>query len=140
MAIVVGVVVIGGIAAIVSIEGAPAWQDLVGTLTNPAIIACVLGGAVAPILIARQERLGRLRAIMLRHRRCPHCGYGLRGLPTDDDGLTTCPECASIWRIDEASCVDPGPVPASRPRGILALVALGVAALVAGLVMYFVIR
>jgi transcription initiation factor TFIIIB Brf1 subunit/transcription initiation factor TFIIB len=39
---------------------------------------------------------------MLEHRRCPHCGYDLRMLPTDpDDGSTVCPECGCAWGLDE---------------------------------------
>lgn len=39
--------------------------------------------------------------IMLVHRRCPHCGYDLRGLPVDaSDGATVCPECGCAWRLD----------------------------------------
>jgi ribosomal protein S27AE len=35
---------------------------------------------------------------MLEHRRCPHCGYDLRGLPDEsNDGATICPECGSAW-------------------------------------------
>ena len=30
---------------------------------------------------------------------CPSCGYGIASVPKDDDGLTTCPECASVWRV-----------------------------------------
>ena len=28
---------------------------------------------------------------------CPACGYPILGLPTSDDGLVTCPECAGKW-------------------------------------------
>jgi hypothetical protein len=38
--------------------------------------------------------------IMLAHRRCPHCGYDLRGSPADaTDGATVCPECGCAWRM-----------------------------------------
>jgi hypothetical protein len=30
---------------------------------------------------------------------CPSCGYGIAGVPSNDGGLTTCPECASLWRV-----------------------------------------
>ena len=42
----------------------------------------------------RGVRFQRIRRIMLEHRRCPHCGYDLKGLPIDaTDGATVCPEC-----------------------------------------------
>jgi hypothetical protein len=38
---------------------------------------------------------------MLKHRRCPHCGYDLRLLPIDsNDGATVCPECGCAWSLD----------------------------------------
>jgi transcription initiation factor TFIIIB Brf1 subunit/transcription initiation factor TFIIB len=37
---------------------------------------------------------------MLKHRRCPHCGYDIRGLPVDpQDGATVCPECGCAWEL-----------------------------------------
>ncbi len=30
---------------------------------------------------------------------CPSCGYGIGSVPEGGDGLTTCPECASAWRV-----------------------------------------
>jgi len=51
---------------------------------------------------ARRSRFHRIRRAMLRHRRCPHCGYDLRMLPTDPyDGTTVCPECGCVWRLDD---------------------------------------
>ena len=50
---------------------------------------------------ARAVRPKRVRAVMLRHRRCPHCGYDLRMLPTDPtDEVTICPECGCAWRLE----------------------------------------
>jgi hypothetical protein len=52
---------------------------------------------------ARRVRSKRVRTVMLRYRRCPHCGYDLRGSPSDpDDGATVCPECGCAWQLDEA--------------------------------------
>lgn len=57
----------------------------------------------------RQVRFKRVAGVMLRHRRCPHCGYDLRGLPrAPGDGTTVCPECGCAWRLDGAAAVDPG--------------------------------
>ena len=49
---------------------------------------------------ACQLRSRRIRSVMLKHRRCPHCGYDLRLLPIDpEDGATVCPECGCAWRL-----------------------------------------
>ncbi|MCP4591995.1 MAG: zinc ribbon domain-containing protein [bacterium] len=49
----------------------------------------------------RAARLKRIRRMMLAHLRCPHCGYDIRGLPTDpQDGATVCPECGCAWRLE----------------------------------------
>ena len=48
----------------------------------------------------RGVRFQRTTKVMLRHRRCPHCGYDLRGLRVDDDdGATVCPECGCAWTL-----------------------------------------
>ncbi len=59
---------------------------------------------VGPFVIwvgACHIRSGRIRSVMLKHLRCPHCGYDLRMLPTDsEDGATVCPECGCAWRLE----------------------------------------
>ncbi|MHC5008168.1 MAG: TFIIB-type zinc ribbon-containing protein [Planctomycetota bacterium] len=48
----------------------------------------------------KRRRWGKIPAAMLKHFRCPHCGYDLRGLPADpEDGATVCPECGCAWRL-----------------------------------------
>jgi hypothetical protein len=48
----------------------------------------------------KRGRWGKIPAAMLKHFRCPHCGYDLRGLPADpDDGATVCPECGCAWKL-----------------------------------------
>jgi hypothetical protein len=58
---------------------------------------------VGPVILwvgAYHMRFQRTAKVMLKHLRCPHCGYDLRGLPTGpDDGLTTCPECGCAWLL-----------------------------------------
>jgi hypothetical protein len=49
----------------------------------------------------KRKRFGNVAAAMLKHLRCPHCGYDLRMLPTDSqDGATVCPECGCAWRLE----------------------------------------
>ena len=48
----------------------------------------------------RAARFGKIAAAMLKHRRCPHCGYDLRNLPADEtDSATVCPECGCAWKL-----------------------------------------
>jgi hypothetical protein len=52
---------------------------------------------------ARNARHERIKEVMLRHLRCPHCGYDIRGLPADQaDDATVCPECGCAWRLQDA--------------------------------------
>ena len=66
--------------------------------------------AIGAIQFWRSGRRARARlvlAIMLKHLRCPHCGYDIRGLPASSiDGATVCPECGCAWM--PASTRDPG--------------------------------
>jgi len=82
-------------------------QDLVQMLRNPAImvpltlpgLACCVG---LPWFAIRRAKGSRVCAALLNHRRCPHCGYDLRGLPTTpSDNTTVCPECGCAWVIDD---------------------------------------
>jgi hypothetical protein len=50
--------------------------------------------------VSARVRFKRVRDAMLRHGRCPHCGYDLKGLPVDEpEGATLCPECGCAWRL-----------------------------------------
>ena len=49
----------------------------------------------------RGVRFQRITRIMLESRRCPHCGYDLRGCPVDGDNITVCSECGSAWQHEE---------------------------------------
>jgi hypothetical protein len=60
-------------------------------------------GAIQFWRSGRRARVNRIRAAMLARRRCPHCGYDIRLLPTDPaDGATICPECGCAWKLDDA--------------------------------------
>ena len=131
---------IGGVTASIVIEGRPAWNDLISTVTNPVFLTPQLFCAIGlPWMIAhqaRRKRTGRAMRVMLKHRTCPHCGYNLLGLPADEtDGSTICPECASAWRLDAPG--DPGEAAGAAPPrahvgvmvGLVVLTLLGVLAM-----------
>jgi hypothetical protein len=63
----------------------------------------VLTGLFTSWFTLRGARHQKIGGVMLRHRRCPHCGYDLRLLPADEaDGATVCPECGSAWKLEAA--------------------------------------
>ncbi len=103
------IVLVGvGIAALYYFYDSGARRDLVSTLTNPAImVPNVLCCIFVTWIAARQGRLKRVRFAMLKHRRCPHCGYNLHGLPTaPEDAATVCPECGCAWLIDDTELAE----------------------------------
>ncbi|MDY7109078.1 MAG: hypothetical protein SYC29_10635 [Planctomycetota bacterium] len=52
----------------------------------------------------RASRFGKIGPAMLKHQRCPHCGYDLRNLPIDGaDGATVCPECGCAWKLEPST-------------------------------------
>ncbi len=52
----------------------------------------------------KRARFGKVATAMLKHGRCPHCGYSLRGLAADEqDGATICPECGCAWNLTPPS-------------------------------------
>jgi len=97
-------IVIGGYIAVVFFG----WvTDALGIALWAVIAVCVVIGITGFLLSARRKRLTRVAAVMLKHLRCPHCGYDLRLLPTDPaDGATVCPECGSAWRVQNVDTVD----------------------------------
>lgn len=91
-----------GITALYYFSDVGMRADLLSTLMNPAIMVPTIVGCLLPWITARQARMKRVRSVMLRHLRCPHCGYDLRGTPTDpNDGTTTCAECGCTWLLTE---------------------------------------
>jgi len=59
--------------------------------------------------IAKRLRFTRIRKVMLKHVRCPYCGYDLRMLSADtEDGATVCPECGCAWMLNDAQAVGDG--------------------------------
>ena len=136
----------GGIALDIWIEGEAAWDDLVSTLTNPAMIgpavACLFSGVYLPLFASQQARSRRTIAAMLKHRVCPHCGYGLAGLSVDpSDGATVCPECACAWRLEDGQTIGAAaaPIP-SRPVIWITLALVGLTVLGVVFMLVFVMR
>ena len=67
----------------------------------------ISGGFYLPWLASKKRRIPRMRLAMLKHGRCPHCGYDLHGLPTDtSDQATVCPECGCAWRLSVAEVLE----------------------------------
>jgi len=61
-----------------------------------------LAGLLMIWFVSARVRFKRIYKIILKYKRCPHCGYDLRMLPTDpEDGATVCPECGCAWRLDD---------------------------------------
>lgn len=51
----------------------------------------------------KRKRFVNVKSALLKYRRCPHCGYDLRGLPADPaDTATICPECGCAWKLTES--------------------------------------
>jgi hypothetical protein len=68
----------------------------------PVNLAVFAIGAIQFWRSGRKARAKLVCAVMLKHLRCPHCGYDIRGLPSSpDDGATICPECGSAWRLED---------------------------------------
>lgn len=75
----------------------------VAILTVVTFAAIALGAAVfvrARWLLSRAYRALRERVIPPTPI-CLQCGYGLAGLPVEDDGCVTCPECRAAWAAAE---------------------------------------
>ena len=84
---------------IIKLLGGQSWGELAKRLVVPSYLF------IWPFIVwggTRASRFGKTAAAMLRHSRCPHCGYDIRGLPqTPEDGATVCPECGCAWRLSE---------------------------------------
>jgi hypothetical protein len=73
-------------------------RDLPAIVLWTTIFVCLVIGIWGFTTSARRKRFHRVRDAMLRHGRCPHCGYDLAHLPPDPgDGALVCPECGCAW-------------------------------------------
>lgn len=81
--------------------------DTVERVLWPLNLILLLVAGVMMWRSSREARFRRVRNVMLRHLRCPRCGYDIRGLPkAPKDGATVCPECGSAWRLDDATTAE----------------------------------
>ena len=83
------------------VRGRIGWISLA---CNTVGFAVMWLASLAICLATRRACSQRVTRVMLKHRRCPHCGYDLRLLPVDPkDAVTVCPECGSAWKlVDQA--------------------------------------
>jgi hypothetical protein len=88
-----------GLAFAVAIIGSSAF----GLLTW--LIWLVFPAALVMSLLMRRAVRTRItptvRLTLLSEACCPSCAYDLKGLATEPDGRTVCPECRGAWVIDE---------------------------------------
>jgi len=99
-------VVVGG--NIVYFRYFSSWKGLdpVNTTIYFIQLVVILSGPFLAFRLARAKYVSRVVSVMLRHLRCPHCGYDMRMLPADpEDRATICPECGCAWKLEVASGV-----------------------------------
>jgi hypothetical protein len=93
------------------VSSSPGW-DLIGMLFPIAQFVLMFGAFYATWVVGKRARRPRVVPIMLKHRRCPHCGYDMRDLtPDEKDGATVCPECGCAWAPDDENRRSPDEQP-----------------------------
>lgn len=77
------------------IRGRIGWISLA---CNTVPFAAMWLGLLVISIRGRREGRRLITWVMLKHWRCPHCGYDMHGLPVHPaDGATVCPECGCAW-------------------------------------------
>ncbi len=76
------------------------WRDARMMLGCMSVFA-IPAGLVFFSMAQNHERPYRARQIA-RRGCCPACGVDLTGVAPSDDGLKTCPACASVWNMETA--------------------------------------
>ena len=145
-------IVIGTVAAIALLLGFAYWAvgpngrpNFFRALANPALYPGWITGIFVPIWAGYHQRMKRMRGVLLKHCRCPHCGYDLRGTPPDpSDGATVCSECGSAWQVQrDAETAPPGALATHSPkqrRALIVLSLVGVAVFLALVIVFLALR
>ena len=101
---IISLVCLGIVLLVLGLETAKMLIE--GSFSVPALLKTLTpmsGVWVGPFVLwigAARIRSEKTRRVMLDNLRCPHCGYDLRGLPTDpEDGAAVCPECGCAWTL-----------------------------------------
>lgn len=97
----------GGLFYRFHISSGPSW-DLIGMIFPVAQFVLMFGAFYVTWVIGKRARRPRVLSVMLKHRRCPHCGYDIRDLvPENEGGATVCPECGCAWiLVDSPNTID----------------------------------
>jgi hypothetical protein len=74
------------------------WTAILTQTLAPFLIA----GLAIGIAIRRLAVLDRVHW-MPAAEYCPACGHNLRGVSTESDGCTVCPECGAAWRVPRSA-------------------------------------
>ena len=95
-----------------------AYALITGDIRNAPFPTGLLYLCALPWMIwygIKRKRFGNVAAAMVKHLRCPHCGYDIRLLSTDPtDDATICPECGCAWRMKNADSANVSGARAAR--------------------------
>lgn len=75
---------------------------LFGLRFRATSLAGVVGAIVAGAVGVQFVAVGKAKAAVaacLKQEVCPGCGYSLKGLAAEGDGVRMCPECGGAWKI-----------------------------------------
>jgi hypothetical protein len=96
---------VGGVVALVLVVGFFVHSIVTRDFGTAAFArsASLVYFSIVPWVVwvgVKKSRFEKVAAAMLKHGRCPHCGYNLKGLPPDEqDGATVCSECGCAWNL-----------------------------------------
>ncbi|MEM8757285.1 MAG: hypothetical protein AAGF47_05840 [Planctomycetota bacterium] len=83
----------------------PGWFDWAFVI----VMSLVFYGGLAVLIAFGNSRLRTKDAgqrELLPLGRCAACAFGLRSIPSEEDGCTVCPECGSAWRVHAPAITD----------------------------------